>query len=199
MNKPEISKSQFLKGVQCQKALWIYRNAKELHPIIPESKQAIFDTGHEIGILAQKAFKGGVEVEADYWDIQGAVKKTEAFIESGNTIIFEAAAINPQGIYSRIDALKKVKGKDEWDLIEVKGSTEVKDYYYWDMAAQRYAFLGAGYRIRKSVLMHINNKYVRNGALDLDEYFIQEDCTEAVKERMKEVKKLTPEFLATLK
>ncbi len=35
------------------------------------------------------------------------------------------------------------------------------------MALQRFAFTGAGYNIRKSILMHINNQYVRSGDLDL--------------------------------
>jgi hypothetical protein len=52
------------------------------------------------------------------------------------------------------------------------------------MALQRHAFTGAGYRIRKSILMHVNNGYVKKGELDLKSLFTLEDCTELVKERL---------------
>jgi hypothetical protein len=72
-------------------------------------------------------------------------------------------------------------------LIEVKSSTGVKDYHIDDMALQRHAFSGAGYRIGKSFLMHIDNTYVRCGDLDLQALFTLEDCTEIVEDRLAEV------------
>jgi len=187
INKPEISKSQYVKGKQCPKALWFFRHRKDLAPEIDEGTQAIFDQGHEVGLLAQEYFKKGTEIIAEYWDIEGAIIKTDKVIEEGEKIIFEACACSEDGLYSKIDVLKKVRGKDEWDLIEVKSSTSVKDYHLDDMASQRYAFEGAGYKIRKSILMHINNQYSRKGELDLNEFFTLEDCTKDVLAAMSEV------------
>lgn len=194
-----ISKSQFLKGIQCTKALWYYRNRKDLAKEIDEAQQAIFDRGTDIGKLAHQYFKGGVEVEAEYWDIKTAVSITEDFVSKGQSIIFEAAAESEDGLYSKIDVLKKIKGKNEWDMIEVKGSASVKGYHISDMAAQRYAFEGAGYKIRKSILMHINSDYVRKGDLDIKELFHLEDCTAEVKEFMGEVGYTLPKLLSVLK
>ena len=182
-----ISKSQYLKGLQCPKALWLYRHREDLAPEISEGRQFIFDTGHEVGVLARQYFGEGIEITEPYYKINQAVRSTEEAVKAGKDLIFEASACSQTGAYSRIDIFKKVDGSDTWDLIEVKSSTGVKDYHIDDMALQRHAFSVAGYRIRKSVLMHINNEYVRSGALDLRELFTLEDCTQIVEERLAEV------------
>ena len=60
------------------------------------------------------------------------------------------------------------------------------------MALQRYAFEGAGYNVRKTILMHINNRYVRKGDIDSKGFFALEDCTEIVESRLPDV----PSFLS---
>jgi len=179
-----ISKSQYLKGVQCPKALWFYRHRRDLAPEISDNQQALFDAGHEVGELAHQYFKNGVEITEEYYEISQAIKSTEKAIKDGKKVIYEATASSPDGAYSRIDILKKVRGSDRWDMIEVKMSTGVKDYHLDDMSLQRYAFEGAGYNIRKSILMHINNQYVRSGDIETDKLFHLEDCTDVVKSRM---------------
>ena len=47
-------------------------------------------------------------------------------------------------------------------------------------SAQRLAFTGAGYKIRKSILMHINNQYVRSGSIDVKQLFKLQDITNDV-------------------
>lgn len=54
-----LSKSQFLKGIQCEKYLWLYRNRKDLIPEISDSQQRLFDEGHAIGRLAHQRFPSG--------------------------------------------------------------------------------------------------------------------------------------------
>jgi hypothetical protein len=182
-----ISKSQYLKGIQCPKALWLYRNRKDLAPVISEGRQFIFDMGHEVGELAQKYFGEGIEITEPYYKIKQAIQSTQKAVKQRVDLIFEGSACSENGAYSRIDIFKKVTGTDTWDLIEVKSSTGVKDYHIDDMALQRHAFTGAGYRIRKSILMHINNTYVKSGKLDLQSLFTLEDCTGIVKDRLEEV------------
>jgi hypothetical protein len=64
-----ISKSQYLKGIQCPNALWLYRHRPDLYPEISESQQHIFDTGHEIGLYAQRYFDNGIEITEKYYEI----------------------------------------------------------------------------------------------------------------------------------
>ena len=158
-------------------------------PEITEAQQHLFDTGHEVGERAKQYFRGGIEIEAEYYEIDKAISSTEDAIRQGEETIFEATALSPDGAYSRIDILKKVNGSNSWDLIEVKASTGVKDYHLDDITFQRYAFAGAGYEIRKSILMHINNEYVRNGDLNLNELFSLVDCTATVQDKISEIEK----------
>lgn len=176
--KHTISKSQYIRGLQCPKALWLYRHRKDLAPEITPDKQALFDTGHAIGELAMQYFGDGVEVTNEYWDVKGAVDATEKFVQDGHDLIFEATAIHPiDGGYSRIDILKRVSDSEEWDLIEVKSSTQVKDYHIDDMAFQYHVFNGVGYKIRKCFMMVIDNSYVRNGDIDPQQLLKLEEIT----------------------
>ena len=193
-----ISKSQYLRGLQCPKSLWYYRHRPDLAPEISDSQQALFDAGHEVGELAKKYFDGGVEITEDYFAIDQAIASTQKAINDGQMVIFEATAESPDGAFSRIDILKKVDDSDAWDLIEVKMSSEVKPYHYDDMTLQRYAFSGAGYKIRNSILMHINNQYVRNGDIDPSALFTLEDCTEQVVGKLNDVGDNIVELLGIL-
>lgn len=186
--EPKLSKSQFIRGFQCPKSLWLYRFKKELAPAIDSQKQALFDTGHYIGELAKQYFGGGVEVTESYKDIKGAVATTQKLIAEGRELIFEATAVHPvDGSYSRIDILKKVSGTSEWDLIEVKSSTSVKDYHIDDMSFQYHVFYNAGFRIRACYMMVIDNAYVRHGDIDPKKLLKLEDISPLVFSKQSEV------------
>ncbi len=183
-----ISKSQYVKGLQCPKALWLYRHRKDLAPEITPEQQALFDTGHAIGQLAMQYFDRGVEVDNPYWDVEGAEDKTKHLVDNGEDIIFEATAIHPiDGCYSRIDILKRVDGSDEWDLIEVKSSTQVKDYHIDDMSFQYHVFYGAGYKIRRCYMMVLDNSYVRQGEIEPSKLLRLEDISAEVFSKQNEV------------
>jgi hypothetical protein len=61
-----------------------------------------------------------------------------------------------------------------FDLIEVKSSTSVKPEHLPDCANQAYVLQQSGIRLRKVCLAHLNNKYIKEGALNLSELFIIE-------------------------
>ncbi|GJL85306.1 MAG: hypothetical protein DHS20C02_10810 [Micavibrio sp.] len=189
--EPKISKSQYIKGLQCPKALWYYRHRKDLAPEIDPATQARFDTGHEIGELAKQYFEGGVEVTNDYRDIKGAIAATEQFVKDGHSVIYEATAMHPvDGSYSRIDILKRVEETDEWDMIEVKSSTSVKDYHLDDMALQYHAFYNAGYKIGCCFMMVIDNSYIRDGDIGPRQLFRLEDISDFVFSKQGEVEQV---------
>jgi hypothetical protein len=179
-----LSKSQYLKGLQCPKALWLHRHRPNLAPPISEQKQWLFDSGHEVGTLAQAYFENGHLIDEPYYETDKAIDSTNRSIADDKNVIFEATASSPDGAYSRIDILKKITGTVNWDLIEVKQSTGIKDYHLDDIALQRYAFQGAGYDIRRSILMHLNRDYIRRGELDPKNMFLLEDCTDWALSRM---------------
>ena len=54
MKKATLSKSTFLRGLQCHKSLYLYKNFYKLRDEISSSQQAIFNQGTNVGILAQE-------------------------------------------------------------------------------------------------------------------------------------------------
>ncbi len=51
-DKHVLSKSTFLRGLQCHKSLYLNRYQRNLRDAISPEQQAIFTTGREVGILA---------------------------------------------------------------------------------------------------------------------------------------------------
>lgn len=189
-----FSKSQYLRGLQCNLSLWYYKNDKNIPRIDSVSSEKIMELGAKVGLLAQEKYPFGQRVITERFNIKEAVRLTNLLIKEGASIIYEATAITPDGNYCRIDILKKVNN-NEWDLIEVKSSTEVKEYYYDDLAFQRLVFEQAGYEIRKSILMHINNEYVREGDIDVNKLFIEVDLTKNSISKKEETQKNIDRFL----
>lgn len=128
-----LSKSQYLKGLQCPKALWLYRHRPDLAPPISEQKQWLFDSGQEVAILAHAYFENGHLIDEPYFETGKAIESTNRSIANGQNVIFEATSSSQDGAYSRIDILHKITGKKKWDLIEVKQSTGIKDYHVDDI------------------------------------------------------------------
>lgn len=179
-----LSKSKYLSGRQCRKLIWCLYNAKDKIPAYGAATQAIFDQGHEVGHLAKTLFPGGMEIEGDPWDFRGLIERTRQALRK-RVPLYEAA-FGFGSAFARTDILNPVDG-DSWDLIEVKSSTEVKPVHIEDLALQKYAVVGSGLRVRKCVLMHINTDYVRQGAIDVDGLFFQEDVTVQVLEESPKV------------
>jgi hypothetical protein len=53
---PMLSKSKYLAGLQCLLRLWHQCYNPDLAPPVPPAKQALFDTGHEVGRSWPPAF-----------------------------------------------------------------------------------------------------------------------------------------------
>jgi len=174
---PYISKSKFLHGLQCPKLLWCDYNAKHLFPAVDDALQAVFDQGHDVGAFAKRMFPNGVEIDTAPTDFEGAIELTKKLLPSRRPI-FEAT-LSANGGYARADILNPV-GKDEWDIIEVKSTTSLKDVHIPDLAFQAWVFTEAGIKIRRCFLCHINNKFVKHGEIDPKEFFTLRDVSAEV-------------------
>jgi hypothetical protein len=196
MSANRISKSQFLMGLQCLKRLWLYNYRKDLIPSVGPEQQQIFDQGHAIGALARLYFAGGTLVEEDYRHLPEAVKNTARLIAGGAEVIYEAAFISGK-VLARCDILKR--GRDGcWDLIEVKGSTEVKDEYLYDVAVQRRVLEGAGLKIGRAELMHLDNTFVKHGPIEPQKIFKRQDITVETAALMPEIAQDLEKFMEVL-
>lgn len=184
-----LSKSSYLNGLQCLKYLWtsFHEPDKIAEPDV--ATQYVFDQGHEVGKLAKKLFPGGIDIPDS--DFMGNIRQTRELLKQRRTV-FEAG-ISTGKLYCRVDILKPVDN-DEWDIIEVKSSTKIKDVDLEDVAFQKYCCQQAGLEIRNCYLMHIDNKYVRQGEIEPEKLFVIEDITEQIADTSRSV----PEKVATL-
>ena len=84
-----LSKSQFTRGLQCHKSLWLLKNRRDLQQKPDANLQARFDAGTRVGILAQQLFSGGAVLKYEN-GISKNIQKTQELITSGTETIYEA-------------------------------------------------------------------------------------------------------------
>jgi hypothetical protein len=80
--KPILSKSTFIRGLQCEKSLYLYKHHYNLKDAISPQLQTIFNQGNRLGELTQDLFQGGVDTSPlRHFKMQESVVKTKAFRE----------------------------------------------------------------------------------------------------------------------
>ena len=175
---PQLSKTRFMSGLQCLKRLYLECFNRDLTDPVSRSQQALFDTGTAMGELARDRFPNGLLIETEFYDhSRAAVTTRKAVADSSIPAIYEAG-FTFSGIRTRIDILRRV-GPDEFDLIEVKSSTSVKDEHIPDVAIQLHVLEGSGIAVNRAYLMHVDNTYVyQGGPYDLNQLFKLEDVTD---------------------
>lgn len=181
---PYLSKSLYIKGLQCHKALWLHKNRPELKAKPSAAQQAAFDSGTDVGVLAQGLFPNGVLVPYDGLSHAEQLAMTLAALEKGERTIYEAT-FSFDNVFVKVDILHR--GKAGWEIYEVKSSAECKEVYLNDIAVQYYVVAGSGLPITRAALIHINNSYVRHGDIEVEKLFTIPDVTEKVLVRQADV------------
>lgn len=176
-----LSKSKITRGLQCQKSLWLYKNQPELRGEISASQQAIFDTGTNVGILAQQNFPGGIDAtEGHDWPNFECADTTKYLVGIDQEVIYEATFV-----YNKVLVAVDILVKNEegtWDAYEVKSTNGAKEAHITDCAIQYYVMEGCGITLRSMSVMHFNRDYVRLGDLDIEQLFMATDITDEVRE-----------------
>ncbi|MCF8414583.1 MAG: DUF2779 domain-containing protein [Melioribacteraceae bacterium] len=178
MGKLTLSKSSFIKGLQCQKYLYLYKHHYDWQDPISDRQQAIFNKGHDVGFLAQKLFPGGIDSSPSKPSFYAqAAKKTKKLIESGQTTIYEAVFINDDVV---VIADILTKDSEGWKIYEVKSSTSVSQTHIYDASIQYYVITKCGLDLKDAFITHINNQYIREDELDIHQFFNSESVLEDV-------------------
>jgi hypothetical protein len=173
-----LSKTRFLAGLQCSLRLWYQCYRRDLATEVSPAQQAIFDSGHEVGRLATRLYPQGVLIEEDHLHHGQAVRSTRAAMDKPGVKAIYEAAFTYQNVRIRVDILQKLENGN-WNLIEVKSSTAVKDVHLPDVVVQHHVLRGAGLSIEKAGILHLNNQYVYDGhRIDLDSLFNVADLTD---------------------
>ncbi len=78
MGKHLLSKSSFIRGVQCEKHLYLYKYHYNEMDQLSDMQKAIFKRGTDVGILAQQLYPNGIDASpATPFEYDKAVKLTK--------------------------------------------------------------------------------------------------------------------------
>ena len=188
-----LSKSTYLKGVKCKKALYLNKYHKNLKDELTEAQKAIFSQGNKVGELAQNLFPGGIDATPEnFYDYSKSLEQTKNAITDGTSVIYEAA-FQFEGVLCAVDIL--VRDGNMWNVYEVKSTTSVKDTHITDASLQYHVMKNCGIEINDIFIVVIDNTYQKQGDVEVDKLFkiesVNDDVLQlqtSVKENIQELK-----------
>ena len=148
-----ISKTDFIRGLQCEKMLWLDAHAPE-HKIIPPEVQAKLDAGNAFGDVAMGIFGEFVETtcfrEDGRLNFTAMLEKTKELLSLNTPVICEAA-FTWYGNFCAADILRK-EGEG-YALYEVKNAYSARKEFVTDLGFQRFLLRKCGVKIRSCNLI----------------------------------------------
>jgi len=173
-----LSKTSFIKGLQCQKQLYLYKNRYFLRDKLSPKQLAVFSRGHSIGKLAWELFPGGIDAAPkSSMQYEKALNLTQQLVFRQQPVIYEASFRFNQCL-SILDILTIKEGVLE--AYEVKSSLSITETYQMDAAFQYYVMKGAGFTPKRFSLIIVNKDYRCQPEFIASDYFIIEEITEQV-------------------
>ena len=150
------------------------------------NQQAIFDAGNLFEKYAEQLFPGVVRLGFESGDYSSLPTRTKSELDNGTKVLAQGR-FEVENITCICDVLVKVD-ENTFDLFETKSSTKAKPEHEFDLAFQTIVLEESGYKVRNISVIHINNKYVRDGDIDPKQIAAVRDITSKVREREAEVK-----------
>ena len=157
-----------MKYLECPLGLWMQKNMPELIPEDTIDVKRVMEMGREVDDFSRKLFEGGAEVRGYN---HAGWQNTQKAMNSGAEILFQPTVVAGD-ITCRADILER--NGAGWIINEVKAATSFKKEYSYDVAFQRICFENAGIKIEGTNLIHINNKYVKEGDVEPKKLFISD-------------------------
>lgn len=149
-----VTKTDYMRGMQCPRMLWLDRHRPE-ERIIPPEVQKRLDEGNAFGDAAMGMFGEYVETttfkENGKLDFAKMLEKTQECLRNGTPVICEAA-FRYYGNYCAVDILRKVG--EGYELYEVKNSSGVSEQFIKDVGFQRYILIRCGVRLKKCCIVY---------------------------------------------
>lgn len=163
-----ISKTAFLKYDQCSKAFYFYKKHPYLRDPVSKEKQFTFNRGHQVGLLAQQLFPGGVDVSLQAKNSKAGVELTQQLLKENVRTIYEATFVF-NGVLIMVDLLHF--DGENWTAYEVKSSLKVSDAYIKDACLQYYVLKNSLSSFNDLFLVTLNSSYVFENEIDLKQLF----------------------------
>jgi hypothetical protein len=187
-----LSKSRYLKGLKCTKALWLNKFKKE-ESHYEAATMHVFVQGNTAGELAQQYFPEGELALVDNYPNSKAIAKTKQLIESGCKTIYEATFASHSTLVA-LDILHQIDGK--WHAFEVKSTNSAKKEHIRDAAIQYFVMTNSGIEIEDISIMYFDKTYVRQGDIDPKGLFTYESVFTRMQAYLPEIPQNIAAFLA---
>ncbi len=166
-----ISKSEFMMFLKHPAWLWLKKYDKGKIPIPDEELQLRFDEGALFESYAEKIFKNTVKLGYKHEDgsFSGSMyyslpETTLAEINKGTKVIFQGR-LEVDNLTSIFDVLER-NSDGSFNLYEIKSSTKSKPEHIPDLAFQTIVLEKSGFKVKEISVLHVNNKYKRQGDID---------------------------------
>ena len=189
MEKHNLSKSTFIKGHQCLKALYLHKKRPFLRDKLSAEQRAKFKRGHKVGDMAQQLFPGGIDVSPKSpSQYQKSAIRTQELITKGQKIIYEAT-FQFNKVLVMLDIL--VKTEKGWEAYEVKSSLSLSETYFTDAALQYYIITNSGLDLASFSLVYVDKDYTKSAEteIDIQSYFIKQEVSAKIKEKQAQIAK----------
>jgi hypothetical protein len=180
-----FTKTDYKNFLECGCYLWMAKKKDDLLPAPSSADLFREKEGEKVDALAKQLYPCGVEV-AEFND--AGWRASKKLIDAKTKVLFQPTVVAESGLSCRADILTYDDTAKAWEIREVKSSTSVRPEDLEDVAFQRICFEEAGIPVLRMFLIHINNAYVKQGAIDPKEFFVTVDVTKEVEEVISETK-----------
>lgn len=175
-----LTKSNFLTFLESPLHLWASVNNKQENRTFSVYDQLIAKQGYEVEALAKKFLEQKVARE----------------YPAGSTIDFQYQLVD--GSYeAKIDVLVHDVFNNTYDLYEIKSSTKIDKQNKYDVTFQ-HLIAKSTLPVNKTYLVHVNSDYIKNGEIDVSEFFMIVDMSEVILKLEDEVFHLRNQALAVI-
>ncbi len=189
-----LTKSLFKSAQDCPKSLWLQIHQADQKAPISAANQSRMKSGQVVGELARSRYPNGTLIQPWGLSTEESIERTNAVIESGETVIFEATFAK-DGFLARADILIRENGA--WHIQEVKASGRYKkEDHLNDVAFQVFVGKLAGLNIAKASVLHLNKENIWDGErFDAQAVFTETDITNEVESVLDQIKESSNSYL----
>ncbi len=188
MNNTQITKSDFIRYLECPAYFWFFKKKPE---VLDNQEPSDFDkelikNGQEVELWARKLFTQGSLVKSKQ---RAATEETQGLLKEGQKAIFQAT-FEAENLYAMIDILTWDEANQSWIINEVKGTTskdKKNDEHLHDAAFQYILMKMAGYNVGRVNLIELNKEFRKQGEINVRDLLRITDITDKMKELEEEI------------
>ena len=158
----QLTKSLFVKGIDCHRRAWLLANRKDLRPPESEADKMRAQAGRRLGELARGLYPDAMLCYQPGMVQEDALALTRSMIDSGHQALSEAS-FEYEGLFARADLIEFEDGKAF--LWEVKSSATYKDHHIVDLAFQWQVLELCGVQVSGAGLILVDNTMVWDGEM----------------------------------